>query len=85
MPGPEREEGEGVLEVGVISRDGTDRQRADYRAWPLTFGELRVTAAVAAASAGRAGSASVGLRDNPSLPRCDTPLPHGQCSLSTAS
>lgn len=46
MPGPEREEGEGVLEVAVISRDGTDRQRADYRARPLTFPELHVTAAV---------------------------------------
>lgn len=46
MPGPEREEGEGALEVVVISRDGTDRQRADYRARPLTFHELHVTAAV---------------------------------------
>lgn len=42
---PERQEGEGVLEVAVISRDGSDRQRADYRARPLTFGEIHVTAA----------------------------------------
>lgn len=46
MLGPEREEGEGVLEVAVISRDGTDRQRADYRARPLTFHKLHVTAAI---------------------------------------
>lgn len=44
-PEPEREEGEGVLEVAVISRDGSDRQRADYRARPLTFGGIHVTAA----------------------------------------
>lgn len=46
MPGPEREEGEGVLEVAVISRDSTDRQKAAWRARPLTFPELHVTAAV---------------------------------------
>lgn len=45
MPGPEREEGEGVLEVAVVSRDGTDRQRADWRARPLTFPEHHVPAA----------------------------------------
>lgn len=46
MQGPGREEAEGALEAPVISRDGTDRQRAGCRAWPLTFGELHVTAAL---------------------------------------
>lgn len=46
MQGPGREEAEGALEAPIISRDGTDRQRAGCRAWPLTFGELHVTAAL---------------------------------------
>lgn len=73
MPGPEREEGEGVLEVAVISRDGTDRQRADYRARPLTFPELHVTAAT-----GLVGAQPL------AAPR-GSALPAGQTPSSTAS